>query len=148
MKINWGTGIVIAFVLFISFIGYFVVRMNIDTRTDHELVTDNYYEKELIYQQEIDAQKATIEAGVNPKVARVDEGLLITFSEQFEPNQVFGEVSLYRPSNQLLDFNLPIKLSNTHMLIPDKKLVGGRWDLSITWTYKDKKFLYNEKLTY
>ncbi|MEM7380960.1 MAG: cytochrome C oxidase Cbb3, partial [Bacteroidota bacterium] len=41
MKINWGTGIVIAFVCFISFIIFFVVRSHTDNRADHDLVTED-----------------------------------------------------------------------------------------------------------
>ena len=57
MRINWGTGIVLAFIAFISFIMYFVIQMNTDDRADHELVTTDYYKKELAYQQEIDAEQ-------------------------------------------------------------------------------------------
>ena len=63
MKINWGTGIVLAFVAFISFIMYFVVQMNMEDRADHELVTKDYYKKELAYQKEIDAEKNAAEYG-------------------------------------------------------------------------------------
>lgn len=50
MKIGWGTGIVIAFALFIAFIMFFVVSMTSNKKYDHDFVTDNYYEKELTYQ--------------------------------------------------------------------------------------------------
>jgi hypothetical protein len=56
-------------------------------------------------------------------------------------------VSLYRPSNKKLDFEVPISLSGTHLLIPKSTLVGGRWDISIDWTYDGKEFL-NKKTIY
>ena len=56
MKINWGTGIVLAFIGFISFILFFVVRMSMDNKANHDLVTENYYKAELGYQNEIDAE--------------------------------------------------------------------------------------------
>ena len=39
MNINWGKGIVIAFVLFMSFILYFVIKVQSDDKYDNELVT-------------------------------------------------------------------------------------------------------------
>ena len=48
MKINWGTGIVLAFIGFIGFILYFVIRMSTDDSANHDLVTEEYYKKELI----------------------------------------------------------------------------------------------------
>ena len=37
MKINWGTGIVIAFALFMSFILFFVFKVQSDSKYDNEL---------------------------------------------------------------------------------------------------------------
>lgn len=148
MKINWGTSIVIAFVLFIAFIMYFVYRMNTDVNADHELVTEDYYEKELEYQNEIDSQKAAIEYGAKLEIKKEEDGVYVVFPKNYEIKEVTGKVSLYRPSNRHLDFDLPISLSNTHLLIPDNRLVGGRWDITVEWEYKGKSFLYKEKITY
>ena len=137
-----------AFVGFIAFIMYFVIRMSTDNRTDHELVTNDYYKKELGYQQEIDAQRLAVEAGAKLETIRTEEGILVEFPEKFEIENISGKVSLYRPSNRHLDFDLPISLSNTHLLIPDNRLLDGRWDITVDWKYKDKAFLHKEKLVY
>ena len=47
MKFNWGTGIVIAIISFISFILYFVITMTADKKYSHDLVTQKYYQQEL-----------------------------------------------------------------------------------------------------
>ena len=39
MKFNWGTGIVLSFVAFITFILYFVVLSFKDPASNHDLVT-------------------------------------------------------------------------------------------------------------
>ena len=148
MKINWGTGIVLAFIGFISFILYFVYRMNTDGHADHELVTEDYYEKELVYQDEIDSQKSALESGAKLQITKSEEGIYIVFPKNFDVSKISGKVSLYRPSNRHLDFDLPISLSNTHLLIPDNRLVDGRWDITVKWQYKGKFFLQKEKYTY
>ena len=148
MKINWGTGVVLAFIGFISFILYFVVRMSTDDSANHDLVTEEYYKKELSYQQEIDASKTATEMNANLKVEKTDEGLMIYFPERFDPEKISGTVSLYRPSNKHLDTDFPISLSKTHLLIPDNRLVDGRWDISITWEYEGNSFLHKQKLVY
>ncbi len=148
MKINWGTGIVLAFIGFISFILYFVFRMSIDDRANHDLVTEEYYKKELTYQQELDASNSATEMNANLIVEKTDEGLVIYFPERFDPSKISGTVSLYRPSNKHLDTNFPISLSKTHLLIPDNRLVDGRWDITVKWEYEGKSFMHKEKLTY
>lgn len=148
MKINWGTGIVLAFIAFISFILYFVVRMSMDDQANHDLVTKEYYKRELAYQNEIDASENAAKMGAKLKVVKSEKGLTIFFPEQYEPNKIKGIVSLYRPSNKHLDIDFPISLSKTHLLIPDNRLVDGRWDIAVKWEYKGKIFLHKEKLVY
>ncbi|MEN1784090.1 MAG: FixH family protein [Bacteroidota bacterium] len=148
MKFNWGTGIVIAFVAFIGFIMYFVIQMNLQNRADHELVTKAYYKKELAYQQEIDAVQNAITHKAQLQIERTDKGLLVFFPENLNHRLINGQVSLYRPSNRHLDFSFPISLSNTHLLVPDNRLVDGRWDIAISWEYDGNLFLHKQKITY
>ncbi|PWL39385.1 cytochrome C oxidase Cbb3 [Flagellimonas aquimarina] len=148
MKINWGTGIVLAFVAFISFILYFVVRMSTDNSANHDLVTEEYYKQELAYQNEIDASKSALEMQAKLKFVKSKEGMTIFFPEKFAPEHITGTVSLYRPSNKHLDIDFPISLSKTHLLIPDNSLVDGRWDITVKWQYQGKTFLHKEKLVY
>ncbi|MEZ4810341.1 MAG: FixH family protein [Allomuricauda sp.] len=148
MKINWGTGIVLAFVAFMSFILYFVYRMSTDDRANHDLVTEEYYKQELSFQKEIDATKSAAEFGAELKVEKSKEGITIIFPEKFDPKKITGTVSLYRPSNKHLDVDFPISLSKTHLLIPDNSLVDGRWDITIKWQYEGNTFLHKEKLIY
>ena len=53
MKFNWGTGIVIAFICFISFILYFVINMSFSPKYDQDLVVEDYYGETLTYQNDI-----------------------------------------------------------------------------------------------
>ncbi len=148
MKINWGTGIVLAFIGFIGFILFFVIRMSMDDKANHDLVTKDYYKKELQFQQEIDAEKEANAMPVKLQIQKTDKGVLIVFPKDLAPAEIKGNVSLYRPSNKHLDFNLPISLSNTHLLIPDKRLLDGRWDIKVMWTYNEKEYMVKKSITY
>jgi len=148
MKINWGTGIVIAIVLFIGFIMVLITLMMSDDNLDHELVTDEYYKKELVYQEEIDAEKNAQLLTENIKITKTSEGLLLIFPKDLDYSNIDGKVSLYRPSNKNLDFELPLDLSSHQLLIPNNKLVEGRWDISVDWKYEGVSYLYKYKTTY
>lgn len=148
MKINWGTGIVLAFIGFIGFILFFVVRMSTDNRANHDLVTEDYYRQELAYQKEIDAQNNATKDINKLQVRKSPDGLEIRFPEKVNPKEIEGTVSLYRPSNKQLDFNLPISLSNNHLLIPDNRLLDGRWDIKVSWNYNGTDYLHKENITY
>ncbi|MBC8757267.1 FixH family protein [Kordia sp. YSTF-M3] len=148
MKINWGTGIVLAFIAFISFIMFFVVRMNVQSEYDHDLVTDSYYEEELKYQKDIDKQRNAQKLLQNVTSKQTAAGIEITFPETFAVENIKGKVFLYRPSNRQFDFEIPISLSNHTLLIPDNRLLGGRWNITVDWNYKKEYYLYKEEITY
>ncbi|QXP51475.1 FixH family protein [Cellulophaga sp. HaHa_2_95] len=148
MKINWGTGVVIAFVCFISFILFFVIRMNMDDKANHDLVTEEYYQEEIGYQKEIDAVKNANHNSKKISLQKTTEGLEISFPENLNNKEIKGTVSLYRPSNKHLDFDFPISLSDSHLLVPDKRLLEGRWDIKISWKYQNEEYLHKEKITY
>ena len=148
MKINWGTGIVLAFIGFIGFILYFVIVASTDEEANHDLVTDEYYKEELAYQQEINAAENARKYASEFRFETSDEGLRIHLPEELRTQQLEGTLSLYRPSNKHLDFDLAISLSNSHLLIPDNRLLGGRWDIKIRWKYEEKDYLVKKSITY
>ena len=148
MKFNWGTGIVLAFVAFIAFILYFVVLSFRDPASNHDLVTEDYYKKELKYQEDLDASGNLENIGGGVKTAITEKGLRIEFPEDMQPEKIKGTVSLYRPSNKQLDFETPIQLSNNQLLIPESRLLDGRWDIRVYWTYEGKPYLYRSRMTY
>jgi nitrogen fixation protein FixH len=147
MKINWGTGIVIAFGLFMTFILFFVFKVQSDSKYDNELVVEEYYKQELKFENQMQKEQNASNMSEKIEIKTSEEGTKITFPSDLDVTLVKGKVSLYRPSNKKLDFEVPISLSGSHLLIPKSTLVGGRWDISIDWTYDGKEFL-NKKTIY
>lgn len=148
MKINWGTGIVLAFVAFITFILYFVVKMNTENRANHDLVTEDYYKAELGFEKEIDAETNAHKLANNLIIGRVSGGILIVFPKEHDPMEVKGTVYLYRPSNKKLDFVLPLELTDSRLLIPHERLLEGRWNIKVAWRYDGLDYLRKESITY
>ncbi|PNQ72473.1 cytochrome C oxidase Cbb3 [Hanstruepera neustonica] len=148
MKFNWGTGIVIAFVGFISFIMYFVINMNTNKDLDHDLVTEDYYKQELEFQNDIDKEKNAKALAENINWKKTEDGIIIVFPESLEVNSITGKVFLYRPSNKQFDFETDISLSSHNLLIPDKRLLDGRWNIKVDWQYNGKSYLYKKEIVY
>ena len=148
MKINWGTGIVLAFIGFISFIMYFVISMNFNNKYDHDLVVEDYYGEELMYQNDINKLENSKKLSENISCQITDAGLLIQFPKDFDASKITGNVFLYRPSNKQLDFDTAISISKTYLLIPDNRLVDGRWNIKIDWQYNGNSYLFKESIIY
>jgi hypothetical protein len=148
MKLNWGTGIVIAFIAFISFIMYFVINMNINKKYDHDLVTEEYYKQELEFQNDIDKETNAKNLSENLHWKKTTEGLVIFFPKTLLKENITGKVFLYRPSNKQFDFETELSLSDHNLLIPDKRLLDGRWNIKVDWQYNGKSYLYKKEILY
>lgn len=141
MKFNWGTGIVIAFVLFMTFILSYVFKVQSNDKYDHELVVEDYYKKEATVQNDIEREQNANALTNKVIIENTIEGIKIQFPVDFDYSKINGKVSLYRPSSQKLDFEISISLSSPHLLIPKSNLAGGLWDISIDWEYDGVKYL-------
>ena len=146
MKINWGKGIVIAFVLFISFILYFVMKVQTNHKYDNELVVDKYYQKELLLNSQIKREENAQRLTEKVSITTDEASIIVEFPPNFDYSKIKGKVSLYRPSSQKLDFETPVSLSSPRLLIPKSNLADGRWDISIEWNYQGKEYLNKETL--
>lgn len=125
---------------------YFVITMSTDKNYSYDLVTDKYYQQELKYQQEIDATKNASILAENITLMAKKEGLQIKFPSDFKTKEIEGIVFLYRPSNKQLDLEMPISISNAYLLVPENRLLVGRWKITVSWTYKNTPYLFQQEL--
>ena len=148
MKLNWGTGIIIAFICFIGFIMFFVITMTTDDKYNHDLVTEDYYKQELNFQDDINRETNSKNLKQDITWKKTEKGLIIIFPEQLDASKINGKVFLYRPSNKQFDFETPISLSNHNLLIPDNRLLGGRWNIIIDWEYNKTPYRFKKEIVY
>ena len=85
---------------------------------------------------------------VNIKREKTTEGLLLEFPETLNIENITGKVFLYRPSNKQFDFETDISLSNHNLLIPDKRLLDGRWNIKVDWQYNGTGYLFKKEIIY
>lgn len=141
IKINWGTSIIIAFALFMTFILYFVFEVQSNSKYDNELVVEEYYKHDSHFQEEMERNQNAENLDEKPIITILPEGISIVFPKTFAPETIHGKVSLYRPSDKKLDFETLIALSSATLLIPKKDLAAGRWDIIMEWQYNGIPYL-------
>jgi hypothetical protein len=142
MKISWGTGIAIGIIIFVVI----SITMTIIFMTqDVSLVSDNYYEKSLSYQDEIDKQSRTKSLDEQVKINFSGEAINILFPSTYLDKNISGEIYFYRPSNPALDYKLPLHLGEDgSQIIPTQRLQKGFWRLKLNWMM-DGNGYYSEK---
>ncbi len=148
MKINWGKGIVIAIVFFVSFIMYFVIKMTTDNRYDYDLVTENYYKNELTYQEKINASRNALNLSSKISYENSADGISIVLPKELQHTELHAKVFLYRPSDKQLDFELTFSKSTNYLLVPDNRLLDGRWNISLEIRHQGNDYFFKEEIIY
>src|SRR5690606_6985131 len=96
---NWGKSIVVAFILFASFIGTMITIM---MKQDIGLVTKNYYAEDLAFQNQLERKENTAQLELKPEVVIEQNQLLKVYFPSVSYVEE-GEVKLVRPSSEKLD---------------------------------------------
>ena len=138
MKFNWGTGIFIFYSLFATSLFYQVYK---STQYDHNLVVDNYYEKDLDYQSQFDKIEQTKKLK-EPLTINYLEGVqLIELAFPNDLEGITGTVLFYRASDKKMDVTLPITIDNLHqMILQADKFPAGFWRVEVDWEAGGNKY--------
>lgn len=103
-----------------------------------EMVTDNYYEEELKYQDVIDAKKRADDLQEKPVYSQDKNGIKITFPKDYDNSNTTVKFVLNRTDDQNLDIKKAVQLdAGKSFLIPAQVLKIGNYTLRLSWT-KDK----------
>ncbi|MFY7991456.1 MAG: FixH family protein [Fluviicola sp.] len=137
---NWGKGIVIGMILFMSFIVTLVVIM-VSNKSD--LVAEDYYNKELAYNEQFDAMQHYANAGEEIVLDIVKDTLYLRFPEVFRKGKV--TVSLSRPDNQAQDTQFELTALE-EVMIPTAKMPKGAFDCKITGNYGGKPYEFSKSI--
>ncbi|WP_026839213.1 FixH family protein [Gillisia sp. JM1] len=149
MKMNWGTGMVLVLAAFISFIMYFVVTMLTNKDYNQDLVVEDYYKAELHYQEEIDAEENALALKDNVSVLNTNGTWSVVLPKAIDLTEIEGAIRLYRTSNKVLDFEIPLTgLKTNEVIIPNEKMIDGRWNIMVNWTYKNEEYLFKKEINY
>ena len=132
---NWGKSIVLAFILFAVFIGALVT---VCLRQDIPLVSANYYEQELRYQEQLDRMNNANQLPERPRIQVVGSALEIEYSRLAE--MVNGELELFRPSDARLDKHFPIEPKGTLQRIDLGTMPGGMYKARLKWAADGKEY--------
>lgn len=139
---DWGKGILLTIIAFVGFILTLVV---ISVRQDDiHLVTENYYEKEIKYQEHIEREKSA--AGLDREVLVFDsetKSMLLDL-----PVGAMGNLQLFRPSDARLDQEFPLDITEVgKTTVPLGKLKSGYWRVQLTWTENGVEFYEEKKIS-
>lgn len=145
-KSYWGIAIAIIYGSFVVA----VVGVVIASRFQQvDLVSKDYYDKEVRYQEQINRQKATQELGyqLQSKYDKGNGSLALRFPDGIDAAGVSGHAVLFRPSNASLDkkFELAVPVDR-EQLFNCGKLVPGLWKLKVEWQLDTLQLFHEQEI--
>jgi hypothetical protein len=140
---NWGHKIIIVYVVFVAGMLFLVYK---SSTQNTELVTEDYYAKELVYQQKIDEIKRTslLSAPVNIKV--INHEVTIYFPKDLAAKKIIGEVTLYCPSDQKKDIHQQFTVTDSAVSIIMPGNYHGLYYVKINWGAEGINYYYEQKI--
>lgn len=141
---NWGTKIVIVFGLFVSGILYMVFKAG---SHNMDLVTTNYYEEELKYQQTIDAVERTNSLSARVTSAVSQDEINIQFPAEMKASSLTADVWLYCIADKSKDLKKRFSITDGKIAMPFLPANKGVHEIKINWTVDGQDYYHQQKIT-
>ena len=143
IKINWGAKIAMVYIGFMGLIATLVVG---SMRQNTDLVSTNYYEQELKYQNLIDAGKNQSELSAPVGFTVADDAVKVQFPAEFAGKGLAGTIHFYSPVQTSWDKTLKIEALNNEVLVKRDLLHPTTYTVKVEWTSEGKKYYQETKL--
>jgi hypothetical protein len=142
-KFNWGTGIAVFYITFVIAMLTFVFWT---TGNNRDLVTEDYYAEELVYQKTIDnkarANELVGEVSISSRIGRIDLKLPEGMNNKF----IKGELFLYRQDDKRKDTKFQFEGSRLDFSFNSEKIVTGRWKAKLSWAAEGKDYYFEDNI--
>lgn len=138
---SWGTKLAIGASIYVIGVLVFV---GFSTTQKINLVSKDYYPKEVEYQKQIDKLKNTKKLRESILISQKDGKLQFQFPEDMH-SDVSGEIVFYRPADYEFDLKYTIQLdSNGFQEIESDELLKGKYTIKIDWTHNQIGYYMEE----
>ena len=143
MKLSWGYKIAFVYIGFVVFIGILVFKAS---NQKFDLVTKDYYEEELKYQQVID-QAANTSGLSTPVSVETKKGeLKIKFPDEMKNKKKYVDFYLYHAADAKRDFRKAIQLSENELTQALPGAMSGMYELKLSWEAEGIRYYFEQKL--
>jgi hypothetical protein len=140
---NWGKKIIVVYIVFVTGIMLMVYKAS---RQNIDLVTTDYYEQELKYQQRIDETAAANSLSRPVKCEVNNNSISILFPEEMNEQQVDANIWLYYPADKSKDIHQKLTTINGKLSMPIPVVNKGMHELKLSWVAGKKKYYSQQKL--
>lgn len=143
MKLSWGHIITSGYLVFVIGIGFLVYKAS---SQKFDLVTKDYYEQELKYQDVIDQSANTSKLSAPIIVEKKEGQMQIVFPAEMKDKKKTIDFYLYYPADVKKDFRKKIETRDNELLQPLPSAMTGLYELKLSWEVDGIKYYFEKKL--
>jgi hypothetical protein len=140
---NWGYKILCVYVVFVAGISFLVYK---SSSQKMDLVTTDYYAKELKYQQRIDETSRGNSLSGPVKYSVKNDGVDILLPGEFSGKTVSGDMVLYCPADEDKDVKQHFSTQGTAISLPVHGIKKGYYNLQLSWQADGVSYYFEAKV--
>jgi|694.fasta_scaffold54860_5 hypothetical protein len=143
MRIGWGYRITFVYLLFVCGILFLVLQ---SSRQRVDLVSDEYYEEEVRYQQRIDESRRADALSEKPKLQLAENSISVLLPAEFEGRQAAVKAHLYCPADSRRDIILETATDRRSLRLDWKGQRRGLHILKLNWSADGVSYYSEENI--
>jgi len=131
MKLHAGHAVIVVMAIFILIMTQFMVRAY---HNQESLVAEDYYAKEIRYQEQIDKLHNTRALDEAVRIDALPGRLVIDFPQAMHGKTITGELFLMRPSDARSDLRIPVTAdANGRFTVDTGQQLKGAYMVQLEW---------------
>lgn len=145
LNFNWGTGIFIVIIAFVSFFTGFIIY---SFSHDVNLVSKDYFPDEIAYESTIEKIKNSNKLSEKIDLVKINDKIELIFPQGFLYTKISGSIHFFYITSYKEDKKFEIKLNNTGKQVFEvKDFKKGRFTIKIDWLYNKSAYYQEIKTT-
>ncbi|MDE3254875.1 MAG: FixH family protein [Bacteroidota bacterium] len=140
---NWGNKIALLYIGFVIMIGFLVYK---STQQHTDLVSDDYYNKEIAYQKIIDANNNSHQLTSSCSILHNNNKVQISFPEELKNQLITGKIELYNAANAKNDTSFNFSCSQTMFEFDLQGIRKGNYTVKINFDCNRKNYYTEQAL--
>lgn len=143
MKLSWGYKIMFVYIVFVAGMGVLVFKAS---NQKFDLVTNDYYDQELKYQQVIDQAANSSKLSAPVAIERKEGELKISFPDEMKNKKKLVDFYLYYAADAKKDFRKSFEINENELAQALPVGMKGMYELKLSWEAEGVKYYFEQKL--
>ncbi len=134
---GWGKKITF---VYLGFVALIITMVVISMRQKVDLVSKDYYAKELAYQNDINKMANANKLQSKLKCTVINNTIEVVFPEEHSDKAILATAFIYKPSDNAADRQVEISTNDGRYVISTQDFLKGMYKVKVDWTIEGTEY--------